>query len=53
MKKEEKKLSEKNKELEDGLQIVELEERLEMVQLSTPFASGSWRCDNDEAEKAE
>jgi hypothetical protein len=38
-----------NKELQEGLEIVELDERLEMVQLSTSAAAaGSFRCDSTE-----
>jgi hypothetical protein len=32
-------------ELNEGLEIVELEERLEMVHLSAVEADASWKCD--------
>ncbi len=36
--------------LEEGLEIVQLEERLEMVQLATASAAGSLRCDSSDSD---
>jgi hypothetical protein len=37
----------KTEELKQGLNILELEERLEMVNLSAIAADPSWRCDDN------
>jgi hypothetical protein len=40
----------KTNELKEGLNILELEERLEMVNLTAVAAESSWRCDDNSAE---
>ncbi len=43
----------KTNELKEGLNILELEERLEMVNLSAIAADTSWRCDDNSADVPE
>ncbi len=40
----------KTEDLKQGLAILELEERLEMVNLTAIAADSSWRCDENAAE---
>ena len=40
----------KTNDLKQGLDVLELEERLEMVNLTAVAAESSWRCDDNDVE---
>jgi hypothetical protein len=40
----------KTNELNKGLDVLELEERLEMVNLTAVAAESSWRCDDNDVD---
>ncbi len=40
----------KTEDLKNGLNVLELEERLEMVNLTAVAAESSWRCDDNDVE---